>query len=150
MQLNSIFMKAIKFLTNPYVLIISFLLIIISGESFGGFYLLYLFMALPYGGIHAVLAILGITLLLFSFHKYKRIGAYRIETILNLIGALLLVFSIVSFFYNDKDGYNDATFYQAIPLTTIVIFSILVLLFLVSNIFRTPDKRRVSHNASML
>lgn len=141
-------MKIIKIITNPYLLILSFILILISGESFGGFYLLYILLALPHGGIHAILAVLGIGMLLFGFHKYKRQRIYRIESIFNIIGALLLFFSIFFFFYNDE-GYNDATFQQVMPLVSIAIFSLLLISFLAFNIFYNPDGRGAIHDTSL-
>ena len=47
-------------------LITSFLLIIISGEHLGGFYALYLLLALFYGGIHSLLGLSGIVLLIIA------------------------------------------------------------------------------------
>ncbi len=118
-------------------------MILISGESFGGFYLLYLLLALPNGGIHAILALLGIVLLLFSYHKFKRKKSYWMEPVINIIGAMLLVLSLFFFFFNDQ-GYNDSTFHQALPLTTIIIFSLLIISFLADNIFRRLEKEKLA------
>ncbi len=64
-------MRILKIITHPYIVIISFFAILISGEGFGGFYLLYLLLALPYGGIHSLLALIGIVLLLVNYNKYN-------------------------------------------------------------------------------
>lgn len=137
-------MKALKILSHPYLLMISFLFILISGENFGGFYLLYLLMALTYGGIHAILALIGISLLLFGYHRFKRMKVYLVEPIINIAGALMLIFSVILFFYNDKQGYNYGTFYQTVPMITLIVFSLLVLFFLGDNLFRSFHKK--SHN----
>ena len=52
-------MKMIKLFTHPVVIIIAFLLILISGEHLGGFYLLYILLGLSHGAVHSLLAIDG-------------------------------------------------------------------------------------------
>ena len=127
-------MKALKYFSHPNVLIISFLLVLISGEHFGGFYLLYILLALPHGGIHAILATLGIIILIYSNYKYKREFSFLIEPILNITGAILLLFSLGLFFYNDKGQYNYGTFFQMIPLISLALFGLLSIGFLANNV----------------
>jgi len=91
-------MKAINYITHSTVLIISFMLVLISGQQFGGFYLLYIMLALPHGGLHAILAVMGIAVLIFSNYKYKRQFSYLIEPLLNITGAALLFLSLFLFF----------------------------------------------------
>lgn len=90
-------MKVLKILTHPYTLIISFLMIMISGEHLGGFYVLYLLLALPINASHSLLALIGIGLLLFSYHKYQGKSSHIVEAIVNIAGALLLFLSIYFF-----------------------------------------------------
>ena len=130
-------MKILNILTHPVVLIISFLLILISGQHFGGFYLIYLLFALPHGGIHAIFGFTGILIILFSYYKFKGIRQYRIESFLNIAGLLFLLCSIFFFFYNDKQGYNYQTFDQVVPLISLVLFAIISLFYLVSNFRNT-------------
>ena len=127
-------MKALKYLTHPTVLIISFLLILISGEQFGGFYLLYILLALPHGGIHGILATLGLIILIYSNYKYKRQFSFLIEPILNITGAILLILSLALFFNNDIEHYNYGTFFQIIPIITLALFGLLSVGFLVNNV----------------
>ena len=127
-------MKALKYLTHPTILIISFLLILISGEQFGGFYLLYILLALPHGGIHAILATLGIIILIYSNYKYKRQFSFLIEPILNITGAILLILSLGLFFNNDLRHYNYGTFFQIIPIITLTLFGLLSVGFLVNSV----------------
>ena len=127
-------MKALKYLTHPTVLIISFLLILISGEHFGGFYLLYILLALPHGGIHGILATLGLIILIYSNYKYKRQFSFLIEPILNITGAILLILSLALFFNNDIEHYNYGTFFQIIPIITLALFGLLSVGFLVNNV----------------
>ena len=98
-------MKAIKILTNPYTLIISFLMIIISGEHTGGFYISYLLLALPHFANYAVLAVVGIALMLLVFHS-KRKNSSATKPVGNLIAILLLLASVYIFFYTDVEHYN--------------------------------------------
>lgn len=123
-----------KIITHPYIVIISFFIIMISGEHLGGFYLLYLLLALPHGGIHSLFALFGILLLLISYNKYKRKKIYLIESIINMVAIILLILSLFSFFYNDKERYNFGTFYQIVPQITLVVFSIIALTFLLDNV----------------
>jgi hypothetical protein len=134
-------MKALNFFTHPIILIVSFLIIMISGEHFGGFYALYILLALPHGGPHSVLALLGIMLLILSNATNNKRGLIR--NLLNVFGSILLVLSIVVFFYIDKEGYNYGTFYQTIPVITLLLFCFLTLLFLVKNLIQTFNKKSI-------
>ena len=126
-------MKMIKFFTHPVVIIIAFLLILISGEHLGGFYLLYIVLGLPHGAVHSLLAIVGIGLLLFSNYKYQQQFIFNIEPVLNIIAVIVLLLSLFLFFYNDKSHYNYSTFYQTIPIMLLSVFALLVAGFLFNN-----------------
>lgn len=128
-------MKLINIITHPVLMITSFSLILISGEHFGGFYLMYLLMAIPHGGVHAVLALLGAGLVLFSYGKYKRQSRFFIEPLLNILGAFGLYASLWLFFYNSWE-YNNGTFRQTVPLVSLALFGAVSLGFLVNSIAR--------------
>ena len=132
-----------KIITHPYIVVISFFIIMISGQHLGGFYLLYLLLALPKGGMHSLLALFGILLLLISYYKYKRKKIYLIESIINIVAVILLILSLFSFFYNDKEHYNFGTFYQIVPQITLIIFSIIALTFLLDNVLVRNKKFKV-------
>lgn len=136
-------MKIINILTHPVLVISLFCLVLISGESFGGFYLLYILMALPHGGIHAVLALAGMVFILFSFAKYKRQSKFFIDPLLNILGVFSLYLSLFLFFKNSW-SYNDQTFEQTVPIITYILFGISSLGFLVNSMIRfariRPDK----------
>lgn len=142
-------MKAIKIITHPVLLILSFLFILISGEHLGGFYLLYLLLALPHGGIHALVALVGISMLIFTYIKFNRENRYIIEAIINMAGAACLVVSLFLFFYNDRSGYNAGTFEQLMPQITLVLFGLLVIAFALFNIVRTFSRKPLNGNLSM-
>jgi len=139
-------MKVLKIFTHPYVLIISFLMIMISGEHLGGFYILYLLLALPSGAIHSLLALVGIGLLLVGYHKYERKNIHLAEFILNVVGTLLLFSSIYLFFLNDRDNYNYGTFTQTVPVITLVFFSFLSICFLLYTIVKALKHRARESN----
>lgn len=134
-------MKLLQFITHPLFLITSFLLIIISGESFANIYLFYILIALPHGGIHAVLAFLGLGLLIFSYAKYQNNYNYLIEPILNITGAMLLILSSVTFFCNDIEHYNYGTFRESVPLFTLIVFTAAALFFLIKNFIKVSTRR---------
>ena len=131
-------MKMLKILGHPYTVVISFLLLLISGEHFGGFYILYILLALPHGGIHAVLAVLGIAVLLFN--QYKRPVAI-VAVLASFAGLIFLLLSLFFFFYNDSSRYNAATFEQTIPLLSLAGFGIFVLSSIVNNFMLLTQAR---------
>ena len=133
-------MKKIQFITHPLFLITYFLLLVISGENLSNFYCFYIVLALPYAGIHSILAILGIGILIFNYAKYKNKFNYKIEPFLNIGGAVLLISSLFSFFYNDVDHYNYGTFYETVPLTILIVFILVELTFFVKNFIKIGSK----------
>ena len=127
-------MKVFKFFSHPYTLIICFLMIIISGEHLGGFYMFYILLALPHGGIHALLAVAGVVVLLFSHWKFKRRKIHRAAVLLNLLGLALLFVSIYIFFANDSSRYNWGTFEQAVPVASLFLCGAVGIVFLIDNL----------------
>ncbi len=127
-------MKTIKIISHPITLISCFLLVLISGQHLGGFYLLYILLGLPHGAIHSILAIAGIAIILFSNYKYKREFNYLIEPILNMAGVSMLSFSLLVFFVNDEERYNYSTFDQTVPVISLILFGIVALCFSLNNL----------------
>ena len=120
-------MKILRIITHPYTVIISFFIILINGEAWGGFFLLYLLLGLPYGAIHSVLALIAILILVLNLHKYHRRETVK-GCLLEILGVLLLLLSLFLFFYNDTTHYNYGTFYILVPLITLVFLQYLHLL----------------------
>ncbi|MBA2499927.1 MAG: hypothetical protein H0V30_09400 [Chitinophagaceae bacterium] len=135
-------MKIIKVLGHPIVLIAIFLLLIIEGAHFGGFYLLYLLLAIPHGATYALLAIGGISLIVIvkSFVPNK---SNKIRAILYLLGLLIMNTSLVIFFSRDEKTGNMETFEGGVPLISFIIFGVFMLCFLV-NIFVDLSEYRTS------
>jgi heme/copper-type cytochrome/quinol oxidase subunit 4 len=133
-------MKLFRFLAHPNALIISFLMILISGEQTGGFYIIYLLTGLPYGIFHAVLGSIGVVCLLISQHlNYSK--QLVIKQSLNLIGLGLMLASLVYFFKNDTKHYNWGTFEQGLPMFTIFFTGFIALCFLVGMFWHPQQKQ---------
>lgn len=140
-----------KFITHPLVVIISFLIIIISGQQFGGFYLLYLILGLPHAAIHSVLGILGVVLLLFNLLQSKQWNRNQTGGLINITGVLLLWLSLFLFFYKDKSNYNISTFYELFPEILMLMFVMISVYFVVDNILlllRNPKNKFYNHTTS--
>ena len=131
-------MKPFRVLSHPYTLIICFLLIIISGENWGGFYLLYILMALPFGALHALLAIAGIASLVIGYHGFQK--KLSVLKILNLVGVMFLLASLFYFFWADKHHYNYGTFQETVPLLTLIITAIIAVCFLIGTFLKPTTK----------
>jgi hypothetical protein len=136
-------MKALRIITNPYTLIASFLIIIISGQHLGGFYLIYLMLALPHFAAYSVLAVSGIVLLIFTYHS-RKIKSSIAEPLVNLVAASMLLASIFTFFFTDKEQYNFGTFYQLVPQITLTVFASIWLSFIVLNTMSAFKKFPIS------
>lgn len=117
-------MKLIKIVGHPVLVMCFFLLLLISGEGFGGFYLIYLLIGLPHGVPHALLALAGLGAM-FTGYKIYRKQSHVIKPLLYLLGSGLMVSALVAFFTASK-GYNDPTFHQAVPLVTFILFGVCV------------------------
>lgn len=128
-------MKVIKILGNPVLAMSLFLLIIIEGKRFGGVYLLYILISLPHGAPYAIIGILGLMSLLIGYNITNR-KENLIKPMLYLIGTVLLILSLVVFFTKDPKGNNDATFEQAVPLISLLLFSISVICLLLQTIIK--------------
>ena len=123
-------MKWFRILSHPYTLIICFLLIMISGESFGGFYAMYILMALPFGGMHALLAVAGILVLIINHSLNTNRTGYRLASV---SGLFLLIASLLYFFSADKQHYNWGSFEQVVPVITMILTAVISIFFLVGN-----------------
>lgn len=123
-------MKIIKIIGHPVLVMSLYLLILISGESFGGFYLLYILMGLPFGALHAVTALIGLCLVFFGYKVY-RTKPSLLKPLLYILGISTMMIALVLFFER-SNGYNDATFYQTIPLVSLMLYSLSALCFIIN------------------
>lgn len=120
-------MKLIKIIGHPVLVISLFLLVIIEGVHFGGFYLIYLLFGLMYAAPFALLAVAGIITLLIGYNLYKE--KKLMKAVLYFIGWLLLLLSYVVFFGDGKSN-NAETFQTTVPILTFVLFGLSSFCFL--------------------
>ena len=141
-------MKLFKILSHPYTLIISFLMILISGQHLGGFYMFYILLALPHGGVHSLFALAGIIILLINYNQHDNEKRSNIKMLLNLSGLAFLLVSIVLFFLNDRQHYNWDTFQQIIPISTLLLFIVIASCFLLKTTGVMPGFGKRNHRVS--
>ena len=118
---------ALKILVHPLTICLLFCFLIISGEESAFFYIILLLLGLPHGVLHSILGILGILLLLSSAFLKER----SVMSILRLAGALCFILSLIRFFTQPGASYNYNTLRESVPLFLLVIFSLLLLLFII-------------------
>jgi hypothetical protein len=138
------FMKLLKILTHPWLLVPSFCFILISGEALAQFYAVHLVMSVQEGMMHGILGIAGIIIIIVGHLVFKNRNP-KIERITNLIGVGLMIGSLYIFFANDRQSYNANTFSEILPLATVLIFVALAFLFIVSNLGSIFQKKTNSN-----
>ena len=129
-------MKVRNILGNRLVLITIFSLLLIEGEHFGGFYLLYLLLALPHGGVYSIIAFAGIIFVLAG----NNINAKNLKLIFSVSGLLLMLLSLLIFF--NRGDNKGATFHQSVPIISFCLFGICVLFFIIGsleNFYKKPQ-----------
>jgi hypothetical protein len=131
-------MKIIQVIGHPVLLMSLFLLLMIEGENFGGFYLLYLLLALPHGATYAVIAVSGLIFIFIGYKSY-RIMYNPIKSILYFIGISFMILSLFIFF---NKGNKNATFEEVVPLISFVLFGLSTTCLLINSIIMLLRKRK--------
>lgn len=136
-------MKIINIIGHPVAVLITYLLLLISGESFGGFYVLYILLGLPHGSPDAIISTVGIAIMLVGYKIY-RTKFSPIKPLFYLVGIVVMILGLVSFFQTSK-GYNNQTFHQMVPLVSFGIFGFCVLCNLLHSVglFSGKAERKV-------
>lgn len=129
-----------KVIVHPLVILLSFCLIIISGEHYGSFYIWYVGAGLQVHAIHSFLGIIAIFFLMSGWIFSGYTGKRRVPCVLNIISICLMLLSVSLFFYNDSRKYNYGTFYQVIPMLSLVLFFFLSILFFIHQVSRFSAK----------
>jgi len=122
--------KIVKLLRHPYVVMILFCALLISGNQMGGFYLFYLLLGLPHLVLHSLLGMTGILMLLIA----GVVPGTRTSAILNIAGVCCMVASLLRFFSQPGASYNYQTFHLVLPMTLLIIFAVLAAQFFVFNL----------------
>ncbi len=115
-----------RFLIHPVTICLLFCCLIISGESTGGFYILYLLIGLPHGVLHSLLGTAGVVVLILSLYFKKS----SVVASLGLVASGCFLLSLIRFFTQRGASYNYATFRQFVPLAILIVFLLCLLLFI--------------------
>jgi len=119
---------------------------IISGESAGGFYIMYILLGLLHGVLHSLLGFYAILLLIIGYHlPLKR--KFFIRQVLNVVGLSLMIASVFFFFRNDTAHYNWGTFDQGLPMITLVFTALIAVCFLVGTFWKPQLKNGLKQGA---
>jgi len=127
-------MKWSNIITHPITQVFSFCIILISGPYIGGPYIFFLYHAAQEGIAFAIIGLLGITLCLASLIIYK--------SALQLAGTLMMVLSLVIFFWSPRWHNSSGTFSEPLPLVTILLF-IIISVLTISRIVNAQTKKLV-------
>lgn len=116
-------MKLLQFLSNPLVQVFSFCIILVGSANFGGPYGLFLYHAGMEWHIYAVIGIISVVVTLISFFLQDR-KRYMVQ----FGGAILMVISLLVFFFGSDNFMNMYAFRDAIPLLTLFLFIVIIIL----------------------
>ena len=87
--------------------------------------MLYLLLALPHGAPYAILAVLGVLLLIVIV----QIKAQHLKWIVSIAGLACMIISLILFF---KRGNLDTTIESTVPVSTFILFGISILCFILN------------------
>jgi hypothetical protein len=118
-------MKVINLVGHPVSVMCTYLLLLISGHSFGGVYVMYMLLGLLHGVLDAIVSAVGLAVMLVGYKIY-RTRLHPVKPILYLVANAVMIYGLVSFFQSSK-GYNDPTFHQTVSLISFVIYGLCVL-----------------------
>jgi xanthosine utilization system XapX-like protein len=118
-------MKVINIIGHPIAVMCTYLLLLISGQSFGGFYVLYILLGLPHGSPDAIISASGLGIMLLGYKVYRNVFN-PIKPLLYFVGIVVMIFGLVFFFQSSK-GYNNQTFHQTVPLISFTLFGLCAL-----------------------
>jgi len=116
-------MKIIQILSGPAVQILSFCIILVGSPEFGGPYGFFLYHALLEAYVFAVIGVAGIIITALSF-----INNGKKVIVIQFIGALTMIASLLVFFFSSDHFMNMYAFTQIIPLLTLFLFIAIVAL----------------------
>jgi hypothetical protein len=135
-------MKLFRILSHPYTLLFCFSFMIISGESTGGFYIMYILLGLLHGVLHSLLGFFGMLLLIIGYHLPLKRNTF-ITQMLSVVGLSLMVASVFFFFRNDTAHYNWGTLEQGLPMFTLVFTAFIAVCFLIGTFWKPQPKNGV-------
>lgn len=113
-------MKLIQIFSSPVVQIITFCIILVGSAEFGGPYGFFLYRAVQEGYLYAIAGIIGILITALSFSNNSR------NSVIQFSGLVLMVLSLLIFFFSSEDFMNMYVFKQVLPLVTLLLFIMVV------------------------
>jgi hypothetical protein len=106
-------------LSHPLLQVISFSIILVGSQYFGGPYIFFIYRALLEGYTFAIIGIISILVTLLSLFLpakgYMQLG-----------GLLLMIASLAVFFLSSQNFMNASTLRELIPLLTFLFFIVVV------------------------
>ena len=106
-------MKIIQWLANPIIQIISFCIILVGSNDFGGPYGFFIYRASKEGDGFALVGAAGIIITLISL-----IVSYKIRSVVQFSGLVCMIISL-AMFLSDK---TTVAFRDILPLLTLLLF----------------------------
>ena len=140
-------MKLIKICGHPVLVMSLYLLLLISGRSFGGFYAVYILMGLMGGTTDSILSLIGLGIMLLGYKLFRK-QYHPIKSLLYILGNAVMIYGLVTFFRITK-GYNDGTFEQTIPLISFTIYGVSVFCNLLLSVYLFFSKGTQGKNNSL-
>ena len=108
---------------HPVTISLLFCFLIISGESSAVFYFFALLLGFVHGVFHCIIGVAGIVFLLASI-----VSKSNYKHLLDIIGALCMLISLIRFFTQPGADYNYNTFRESVPLILMIVFLSLLIL----------------------
>lgn len=125
-------MKKVSQKETSFIVILSFLLLLLTGEAFGGPYILFYYYGIFSGILYSALSLLGLILLTTAgfFNRNKVFG----RSVSVIAGTLLLVISIINFLSRERLHQQSSITGQIIPMVALVLFGLSALVSIYINL----------------
>ncbi len=120
---------------HPVTISLLFCFLIISGESSAVFYFFALLLGFVHGVFHSIIGLVGIILLLSSM-----VSKSNYKHLLDIIGAMCMLISLIRFFTQPGADYNYNTFRESVPLILMIVFLSLLLLNLLYHLLQFRNR----------
>lgn len=132
-------MKKVSQMETSFIVILCFLLLLLTGEAFGGSYILFYYYGIFSGILYSVLLLLGLILLttagFFNRNKVLR------RSVSVIAGTLLLVISLVDFLSRKRLHQQSSITVQIIPMVALVLFVLSALVSIYINLVQLFGRR---------
>ncbi|MBN8837164.1 MAG: hypothetical protein J0I09_07895 [Sphingobacteriia bacterium] len=119
-------MKIIQWLSHPLMQIISFCFLLVGSPYFGGPFIFFLYHAFFEAYAYALIGMVAIVVTLVSLF-------IPAKGYLQLTGLILMVASLLVFFFSSQHFMNASVFREGAPLLTLVLF-VMISIFVVKKI----------------